>query len=253
MSKKGYQLSSLTPYLNTPENLIKSFQKLYEIGYRYVQLQGVSEDIQDAYIAKALAETGLKCLATQEDYPLGFGDDPERAIARALYCDAKYLTCALIPHEVNSMSRLRRFANKLSLIAEKVHAAGLVFAFHPIAPDFRYMGSKPVFLHLMDMLPQNVQLTFCVHSAFSAKANPMPIFDAFKGRMDLVHFKDDTLLLDGSTHLVPLGQGLHDWQPILKACRQAGVRYVFAEQEHWLKDAYDSAKDSHDYLVSLGL
>jgi Sugar phosphate isomerases/epimerases len=71
------------------------------------------------------------------------------------------------------------------------------------------------------------------------------------GRVDVVHFKDDAPISSAERHLMPLGQGMHDWAPILRACENAGVKYVFAEQERWLKDAFDCAKDSYDYINSL--
>lgn len=251
--KLGFQLSSVTPYLNTPDHLRHTFHKLAEIGYRDVQLQGVPVEIQDDLISAALADAGLNCVATQEDYPFGFGENPEHAIARAVHCGARYLCCALIPHEVDTIEKLQRFGEALSQIAEKVQEAGLIFTFHPIAPDFRYMDEIPVYERLMELLPGSVQLTFCVHSAFSAGVDPLPIFKKYAGRIDLVHFKDDAPMPNGSRQLMPLGQGTHDWTPILQACSQAGVQYVFAEQERWLTDAFDCAKESFEYLKDFGL
>jgi sugar phosphate isomerase/epimerase len=251
--KLGFQLSSVTPYLDTPERLRCSFRRLAEIGYRDVQLQGVPTEMQDDLIAEALADAGLNCVATQEDYPFGFGVNPERAIARAVRCGARYLCCALIPREVDTPEKLQRFADKLGDIEGKVRAAGLIFTFHPIAPDLRDMDGQPVFERLMALLPGDVQLTFCVNAAFGAGNDPMPILAKYAGRVDLVHFKDDALMPDGGRHLMPLGQGTHDWALILQACNQAGAKYAFAEQERWLKDAFDCAKDSFEYLVCLGM
>ena len=53
-AKMGFQLSSITPYLDTPESIRHSFHKLAEIGYRDVQLQGVPVKIHDDYIRDAM-------------------------------------------------------------------------------------------------------------------------------------------------------------------------------------------------------
>lgn len=84
----------------------EAFQKIAALGYKDVQLQGASMDIPDEEIARALKDAGLNCIATQEDYPFGFGDDPERYIKRAVTCGAKYLTFALIPREVDTLEKL---------------------------------------------------------------------------------------------------------------------------------------------------
>ncbi|MCO5214960.1 MAG: sugar phosphate isomerase/epimerase [Thermomicrobiales bacterium] len=207
--------------------------------------------IPDDVIVSALQETGLTCVATQEDYPLGFGTDPDRAILRAVAVGASYLTCALIPQEVNSVAALEEFARTLSDIADKVRDAGLIFAFHPISPDYRLMNGTMVFEHLMNALPDHAQLTFCVYAAHSAGVDPALIFEKYGDRIDLVHFKDDALQPDGTRHLTPLGQGSHDWSGILQQCDAHNVKYVFAEQERWLKDAFECASDSYSYLTSL--
>ncbi|MCA9833112.1 MAG: sugar phosphate isomerase/epimerase [Thermomicrobiales bacterium] len=247
----GFQLSSITPYLATPEDIRTSFARIAETGYRFVQLQGVPSEIPDDVIVSALRDAGLTCVATQEDYPLGFGADPDRDIRRALACNARYLTCALIPQEVNSVATLNDFAETLSEIADRVSEAGLIFAFHPISPDYRQMEDRMVFERLMDALPDHVQLTFCIAAAHSAGVDPALVFEKYRGRIDLVHFKDDAPQSDGTRHLMPLGQGSHDWSGILQQCDTNSVKYVFAEQERWLSDAFACASDSYAYLTSL--
>jgi len=249
----GFQLSSIAPYLDTQKNLRDSFYRLAGIGYRYVQLQSVPFDIQDNIIAEILSETKLNCVATQEDYPFGFGENPERGISRAVAVGAKYLCCALIPRDVDSIGKLEKFAENLSTIAKKAQAAGLIFTFHPIGWDFRKMDGRPVYERLMEMLPENTQLTFCVNSAFNSETDPIEVFKKYAGRIDTVHFKDDAPTPDGGKHLMPLGQGTHDWTPVLSACIEANVKYIFVEQERWLKDAFDCAKDSYKYLKEIGL
>jgi Xylose isomerase-like TIM barrel. len=252
-TKMGYQLSSIAPYLDTQQNIRESFKKLSEIGYCDVQLQGVPMKIEDLAISEALKEAGLNCVATQEDYPFGFGENPERSIARAVQCGAEYLSFALIPRGINSISTLEDFAVKVNKIAEKVQKEGMIFAFHPIGYDFRNIDGRPVYERLLDLLPRSVKLTFCVSAAHSEDVDPLSILKKYTGRIDLVHFKDDAPISGGKRHLVPLGQGTHDWAPILEACNRAGVQYVFAEQESWTKDAFECAMDSYDYLKSLGL
>lgn len=247
----GYQLSSIAPYLQDINSMREAFQKIAALGYKDVQLQGASMDIPDEEIARALKDAGLNCIATQEDYPFGFGDDPERYIKRAVTCGAKYLTFALIPREVDTLEKLEKFAEKIRAIYEKVKAAGLIFAFHPITPDFRMLGGVPVYERLMDLLPNDMQLTFCVYSAFDTEVTAAEVLEKFKGRVDLVHFKDGVAGADGKAQLMPLGQGAHDWQPVFDLCKAAGVNYIFGEQERWQKDAFDCAADTYAYLHTL--
>lgn len=251
MFEWGYQLSSITPYLADEEQMRASFQKIAEIGYRNVQLQGAPDDMDDSVIWEALDDAGLDCIALQVDYPDGFGADPERYIRRAVTCGCRYLTVAVIPWDIDTVEKLSAFAEKLKEICERVTKAGLIFAFHPIGPDFRLMDGVPVYERLMQQMPGEMQLTFCVHSVFGSTVTYGEVLEKYKGRVDLVHFKDSILLEDGKAQLMPLGEGRQDWKPVTEACEKAGVRWIFAEQERWNRDAFDCAKASWDYLQTL--
>lgn len=48
--------------------------------------------------------------------------------------------------------------------------------------------------------------------------------------------------------LTPLGEGSHNWQPIAAACESSGVKWVFAEQEQWDRDAFECSTVSFCYL-----
>lgn len=249
--KLGLQLSTLTPYLQTAQGLRSACRKVGEMGYQYVQLQGVPLEIPDREVARALEEAGLRCVATQEDYPAGFGGDPGRYIQRAAACGSQYLTCALIPREVDSPEKLRRFAEEFARIGEKVQEAGMVFAFHPIGRDFQPLEGVPVFRRLMDLLPQEIQLTFCVHASFGSGVSYQQVLEDYAGRVDLVHLKDSVPMEGGGQQLTPLGEGSCDWEPVLSCCQQAGVRWAFAEQERWTRDAFDCAAFSLRYLQGI--
>ena len=249
--KIGYQLSSITPYLQTEEELRASFKKIAALGYKDVQLQGVPVDISFTAVADALKNAGLTCIAVQEDFPDGFGADPEKYIERAKVCGAKYLTFALIPFDIDTVEKLEAFAEVIRGIYKKVTDAGLIFAFHPIGPDFRLLDGVPVYERFMGMMPEDMQLTFCVHSTFGTPVHYTEVLAKFASRMDLVHFKDSILLPDGKAQLMPLGAGRTDWQPVAEACAKAGAKWVFAEQERWEKDAFECAADSLAYLNTL--
>lgn len=246
----GYQLSSITPYLQTEEDLRESLRKLAAIGYTEVQLQGASYAIPDNAVASAMKENGLACPAMQEDFPVGFDSQPRQAVQRALACGCKYLSFAKWPGFLTSQEDVAGYARALSPVCELAENSGLILSFHPIGPDFNLLEGVPVYERLMERLPDSVQLTFCVSSCFGTGVEPAEVLKKFAGRVDLVHFKDASIQPDGP-HLVPLGEGDTDWLPIAKACEQAGVRYIYAEQERWNRDAFDCAAASFRYLQEL--
>lgn len=248
----GCQLSSISPYLDTIDHIDEAFQKLSEMGCRYVQLQGIPLSIPDIQIAAACNAHGLTCTGVQEEYPFGFGADPERYIERALACEADYLTFSMIPPQINTFDKLKRFAASVTKIYQSVKAAGLTFTYHPAEIDYRMIGKIPAFDRLMDLLPEDVQLTFCIHSVFG-KIPYMQVLGKYAGRMDIVHVKDSIVRADGAVQLMPLGEGDHNWQPILKACTEAGAKYILTDQENWDRDAFRCTEISLEYLHKLKL
>lgn len=247
----GYQLSSITPYLQTEGELRDSLRKIAAIGYEYVQLQGASYFIPDSVIARAMEETGLRCVAMQEDFPFGFDEEPDRAIQRADVCGCRYLTFAAWPGHFDTCDDIKRFAEKTSIVSEKVKAARITLSFHPIGPDFKLLDGVPVYERLMSLLPREVQLTFCVSSCFGSGVDPYEVLEKYSGQVDLVHFKDRKTLPNSHIQLMPLGEGETDWTPLGLACVKAGVKYIFAEQEQWDRDAFDCAAASYRYLQKM--
>ena len=53
--------------------------------------------------------------------------------------------------------------------------------------------------------------------------------------------------------LVPAGQGVISWEPIVRACKETGVKWIFAEQERWEKDAFLCMAESLDFLREMGV
>ncbi len=250
MAEIGFQLSGIAPYLGTAENLEMALYKIAQIGYQNVELQGVPLHIPNSRVVQALKRNGLTCIAAQEEYAFGFGSNPSEAIERAAACEAKYLTFSMIPPQVNTYDQLKRLAASLRRIHEKVLQAGLIFSYHPTMMDYRLMGKQPVYERLLGLLPEDVQLSFCVHNSFS-RVPYAQILEKYKGRVDIVHFMDSIVRADGAVQLMPLGEGDHNWRPIYEACINAGAKYILSEQTNWDRDAFECAEQSFHYLCSL--
>ena len=50
----------------------------------------------------------------------------------------------------------------------------------------------------------------------------------------------------------PVGQGVQDFPPILEAAVEAAARYVVVEQDAWQGPSLAAARESREYLRSLG-
>ncbi len=81
----GAQVSSLRPYLQTPQELRASLQKLADMGYRTVQMQWWNPEFEPELVAAAVRDAGLTCVSTQDLYTAVL-DYFERSVSLNVLC-----------------------------------------------------------------------------------------------------------------------------------------------------------------------
>ena len=67
-----------------------------------------------------------------------------------------------------------------------------------------------------------------------------------------VHLKDLKVNLNNHIEMAEIGEGNLDWDGILKACDEAGVKWALVEQDECQRDPFESLKISYDYLAAKG-
>lgn len=106
---------------------------------------------------------------------------------------------------------------------------------------------------LMENTPNTFQLGLDMYHLIKVGLDPEKWLHRYQGRIEFVHFKDYCINADGREELVPVGQGLIDWKPVVRACKETGVKWIFAEQERWQKDAFLCMAESLDFLREMGV
>ncbi len=252
MTSIGFQVSSLKPLLTTPEEVLTAFRRLYEIGYRDLQIQWISPKVPDEFVAEALQETGLKCISVQDKYP-AVQENFNRFVQQNELWNSKYMCVSGIPEEYMSKDGLQQYAKELQDMAEVYKEKGIRFTFHPVYTDYGNVEGRPAVDRLMEYLPDDIQLTICLYHTVKAGLSPIKYLNDYSGRADMVHFKNSAILPNGQEALMPIGQGNIQWQKIFEACQNTGVKWGFVEQESWQKDAFECAQESYDYVTSCGI
>ncbi len=252
MLRIGAQISSIKAYLNTPGEVLQSFRKLREIGYRVVQLQWIAPSVPNGAIADALKETGLVSVSTQDYYEEVVKDLP-RVLALNELCGSTRVCVSGIPGQHLSKDGVVAFAETLSALSGRLQAGGKTLVFHPRQQEFVRFGGVTAMDILLENTPDALDVLPDLYHIVRAGEDPIAWLHKLRGRMDMVHCKDSMVDADGAERLMPLGQGRIDWPPILRACEENGVLYAFAEQETWQKDAFDCMRESFDYLEEQGL
>ncbi len=248
----GAQVSSLKAYLQTPGQMEETFEKLRRIGYRVVQLQWINPEIPPETVAAALSRTGLVSVSTQDYY-----QEVRNHISATLklheLCGSRNICVSGIPESLLTEEGCLTFSRELTDFASQMEAVGRVVSFHPRVQEFCRFGGRSAVEILMENTPDSFQLGLDLYHLIRAGEDPQAWLRRFRGRIEFVHFKDYRMDADGREHLVPVGQGLIDWEPIIRACEENGVKWIFAEQERWEKDAFLCMAESLAHLREMGV
>ncbi|HIY10610.1 MAG TPA: sugar phosphate isomerase/epimerase [Candidatus Anaerofilum excrementigallinarum] len=250
MMQLGVQISSFKPYLQTEAQMRDTFEKVAAMGCRMVQVQWVAPHIAPAAIARALEETGLYSVSTQDTTPQVLANW-EYTLQLNRLCGSRHICLSGIPG-ADDREHCLAFADQLSRMAEGLRREGMVLSFHPLSRDYVPEGEGTLVDLLLENTPPDLCLGVDLYHAVRAGQDVPALLGRWGERVDFVHCKDYRTDAAGS-RLTPVGQGVINWPPLLAAARDAGVPWVFAEQETWEQDAFVCMAQSLDYLQKQGL
>ncbi len=214
-------------------DLVKSF------GFKYVELAGTYNLPAEKYV-EMLQARGFKPIAAHFDYNR-YQTDPEGVAREAKALGLKYAGCAWIPREGPFTEQKCREAIQVFNRAGKVLAKHKIkFFYHQHGYEFQPYGQET----LMDLLiketdPKLVAFEMDVFWIAHPGQDPAAWLKKYGKRWELIHLKDmkkgtKTGELTGQSDVnndVAMGTGQLDWQSILPAAKQAGVKYYFIEDE----------------------
>lgn len=267
--KIGLQVSSLKKFLETPQDVLETFKKINQIGYNYIQTEWIGEGVSYQSIRDSLNRTGLLCVGTQDFYTEVLAQ-PDKYIARNELWESKYMGITIIPPSLKDSKpeHFKDFASMLNDLSRKINESGKILALHPLFSSYEKTNHTSALDEVWQFLDDSIQLQPDFYHVVRAKEDPVEIIKKFKGRMDQTHFKDfriatknvDSIssagfdiLKQGDFPLMPIGQGIIQWEEIIQACISCGVKYCFVEQEAWDKDPFECMQDSFSYLVGRGV
>jgi sugar phosphate isomerase/epimerase len=251
MTKIGVQISSVKKYLQTPEDVMESFKKCAEIGYKYIQIQWINPEVPMEAIHDALKESGLISMGTQDSYSNVIPRLDEIIRMNKLWGSRHVCIGGMgIEERFLTEEGCLGLAKEFNGIAAKLREHGMLLVFHPLASNFRKYGKKTSIDIIMENTDQDIQIGLDVFHIKAAGYDTVSWIHKVKGRMDLLHFKDFYIASSAKPTLTPVGSGMIEWDEIFEACRETAVPYCFAEQEDWEKDAFECLADSYKFIKS---
>src|SRR5258706_9120621 len=233
----GLQLYSLRDQFN--KDVPGTLDEVKSFGIQYAELAGTYK-VPPEQFKKQLNARGIQ--AVGEHFPFErFRDDVEGIARESKALGLKYAGCAWITHEGDFNEKTcREAAAVFNRAGEALAKHGLKFFYHTHGYEFQPHGEGTLFDLLMaETNPKFVSYEMDIYWIVHPGQDPVKLLQKYGKRFELMHLKDmkkgtPTGLLTGHSDVkndAALGAGQIDLPSILRAAKNAGVKWYFIEDE----------------------
>ena len=243
----GAQFYTIRDFCQDLSGFDESCRKVSEIGYKKVQLSRIG-DFEAKDVKRILDKYNLECVCTHRPAK-HFEENLEELIQWH-----KEIGCSIagLASFSGDWKDVKSFTDKYNKIADILCKNGITFAYHNHHFEFTRYGEKSVFeLICENTAPEKFKFILDLYWIAYAGFNPVKMIEKYKDRAVCVHFKDMGIF-EREIKMFEVGRGNIDWDDIIAACEQTGVKYAIVEQDICDKDPFESLKMSYDYLKQKG-
>lgn len=254
MMKIGAQMYTIREFCKTPEDIVKALEKLAEIGFDCVQFSGCGP-IDWSLLRETAERVGIEIVITHNPYDRII-DDTDKLIEdhRTLGCNCIGLG-AMPKENRNELALVDKFLDEIEEPMKKINEAGLRFNYHNHAFEFNKLDDKVIMDRIIERYtPEELGITLDLYWVHQGGADVYQWIEKLKGRLQIVHIKDQKLEEDQKTaKMAPIGYGNMNFPGMMAALKSAGTEYVFIEQDKcYDEDPFDCLDRSLKYLNSIG-
>ena len=136
-------------------------------------------------------------------------------------------------------------------IAQQVEEQGMTLLYHNHAFEFGEYGGKLGLEYLLDSAP-DVGLELDIGWCQEGGVDPSMLLEKYAGRVKRLHVKDRAPEGENTDQggWADVGHGVIDWEPLLKAAKDAGTQWFVVEHDE-PKDPVKTIQRSFNYLKAL--
>lgn len=252
----GLQLYTLRDYIG--KDVTGVIQKVAQIGYNNVEPFGFSPEngywgLTPNEFRALLYDNKLKSTSGHYEFDQILRNDDTNllmtTIEAAKVIGNEYIVLPWLADDLHvNADSYKQLAEKMNKIAKICKEAGLNFVYHNHDFEFKQLdGDRNGYeILLAECDPKLVEFELDLYWVSRTGNDPLALFDAHPGRFSMWHIKDiDKTNAELNTEI---GSGTIDFQSIYDAREKSGLRYMFVEQENFSMDAFESIKQSYDFI-----
>ena len=252
----GAQLYTCREFMQSLDEMHQTLRKVAEIGYTAVQLSGYNREMDVGEMARLIQDSGLTVAATHMGWD-SFLTDLDTVIETHALWECRHAAIGGLPEEYRCADGVKRFADELAPVAEKLAAAGMDFSYHNHNQEFeRTGGDGRTWLAMLyeDVSPEILKAEIDTYWIQAGGGDPAAWIRKCAGREPLLHMKDMAMAPGRELRYAEIGEGNLNWPAILEAADAGGVEYYLVEQDDcYGRSPFDCLATSYRNLVQMGL
>jgi sugar phosphate isomerase/epimerase len=246
LGRIGIQLYTLREMMQ--KSVPKTLDVVAKAGYKEVEFAGYfNTPVRD--VRKMLDDRGLVSPSAHIQME-NLGAIWGGTIDSAVTLGQKYLTVAWIDAPDRTLDGYKRIAAMFNKAALRARAEGVRLAYHTYSYEWTPLpgGIIPFDVLLEETDPQNLSFEADIYWMRKAGQDPLRWFAKYPGRFHMLHAKD--MGPPPQNEMRDVGKGVVDWRNIFAHRKQAGLEYVFVENDE-TKNPIQSITTSYRYLRAL--
>jgi len=249
VEQTALQLYTLRAQMTTPAEFAAGIEKVAAIGYKGVQLGG-NPPIPPEETAKLLSDNGLVCCSSHASGEANVLENPAAVVdyLRKLNC-----TSYAYPYpsgvRLDTLADVLAFAKRLDAAGKVFHEAGMSFAYHNHAIEFRRVDGRLI----LDLIYQETDQKYLqgepdTYWVQFGGGDSVDWCRKLKGRIPLLHLKDYKVTPEERPTFAEIGYGNLNWPEIIAAADAGGCQWYIVEQDRCDGDPFESVRMSFDYM-----
>lgn len=256
IKKLGVQIFTVRDYLQTEDDVKRSFEKLYNIGYREIQTAGLYDFTTPEKFAQTAKDSGLEIIGTHVPMP-----EIESNIDKLIEMHKIYGTTNM---GIGSMPGLfagqatpefvEEFVERFNKCAKKASEHGIKLTYHNHHYEFLKHNGKFIMDTLIDGFDkENISFVLDTYWLQAGGVSIIEYMNKCAGRVDILHLKDYMVRLKEECIYTEVLNGNINFASVVDTAEKIGVKHYVVEQDFCPGDPFESLKISHDNLKRAGL
>jgi sugar phosphate isomerase/epimerase len=260
----GLQLYSIRDIFE--QDIRGNLQKLSNMGYDEAESwpgkEGHYYGMEPREFKKLMDDVGMKLVSSH----FGSGERNGASVSwqkatllqnfdvlvdKAAETGQQYLTCSSLHEGLRkSQDDLKFVADLFNKAGEKCRKAGMTFAYHNHDFEFKKIGDVTIYDYLLENTdPELVKYELDMYWLVRGDHDLEAYLNNHSDRFPLGHVKD--MHKEDKARNAELGNGIINYQKILRVARDNGMKHFLVEQETYTNSSMESMEANAEYMSRL--